>query len=134
MIVSSSGNKSCKILFCLGEIVFFSIIVVFSLAVTIYRNYAEANVQKNFIALRSCFVAREKPFFPFIRNSRQLKQFLLRETFFLTNSSFGLVETNFLSGRNSIVLFRALLKILKLESSSLFRRNLISARGNQFFG
>ena len=35
MIVSSSGNKSYKILFCLGEIVFFSIIVVFLLAVTI---------------------------------------------------------------------------------------------------
>ena len=32
--------------------------------------------------------------------------------FFLMNSSFRLVETNFLSSRNSIVLFRALLKVL----------------------
>ena len=49
---------------------------------------------------------------------------------FLTNSSFRLVETNFLSSRNSIVLFRALLKILKFGGSNLFKRNLISARGN----
>ena len=35
IIVSTSENKSCKILFCLGEIVFFSIIVFFLLVVTI---------------------------------------------------------------------------------------------------
>ena len=50
------------------------------------------------------------------------------------NSSFLLVETNFLSCRNSIVLFRALLKILKFGGSNLFKRNLISARGSCFFG
>ena len=34
-MISTSGNKSCKILLCLGEIVFFSIIVSFLLVVTI---------------------------------------------------------------------------------------------------
>ena len=53
---------------------------------------------------------------------------------FLTNLSFRLVKTNFLSSRNSIVLFRALLKILKFGGSKLFKRNLFSARGNLFFG
>ena len=35
MIVSTSENKNCKILVCLGEIVFFSIIIFFLLVVTI---------------------------------------------------------------------------------------------------
>ena len=56
-----------------------------------------------------------------------------RETFFSTNFSFRLVETNFLSCRNSIVSFRALWKILKFGGSNLFKRNIISARGNWFF-
>ena len=41
---------------------------------------------------------------------------------FLTNSSFLIIRTNYLSSRNSIVLFRALLKILKFDGSSLFKR------------
>ena len=41
---------------------------------------------------------------------------------FLTNSSFRLVETNYVPSRNSIVLFRALLKIFKFGGSSLFLR------------
>ena len=52
---------------------------------------------------------------------------------FLTNSSFRQEETNFLSSTNSIVLFRALLKILKFGSSSLFKKNLISACRNCVF-
>ena len=51
---------------------------------------------------------------------------------FLPNSSFLLVETYFLCSRNSIVLFRALLKILKFGGSNLFKRKLISARENCF--
>ena len=39
------------------------------------------------------------------------------------NFSFRLVETNFLSSRNSIVLFRDLLKILKFRSSNFFMKN-----------
>ena len=46
------------------------------------------------------------------------------------NSLFRLVETNFRFSRKSIVLFSALLKILKIESKSLFKRNLVSARGS----
>ena len=41
---------------------------------------------------------------------------------FLTNFSFQLMETNFLSSRNSIVLFRALLKILKNSGVATFLR------------
>ena len=44
-----------------------------------------------------------------------------------------LVETNFLSSRNSIALFRDLLKILKFEGSNLFKRKIISARKNWSF-
>ena len=50
--------------------------------------------------------------------------------FFLTNSSFRLVEANFRFSRKSIVLFSALLKILKIESKNLFKRILVSARGS----
>ena len=70
------------------------------------------------------FLTIEKPFFLSIRYSRQLKQFLLRGKFFLTNSSIPPVETNFLFSRKSIVLFRALLKILKFGGGKLFKRNL----------
>ena len=41
---------------------------------------------------------------------------------------------NFLSSRNSIVLLRILLKILKFGFSNLFIRNVISTCGNLFFG
>ena len=62
------------------------------------------------------------------------KQFLpTKGNVFLTNFSFRLVQKNFLSSRNSTVSFRALWKILKFGGCNLFKRNIISARGNWFF-
>ena len=52
------------------------------------------------------------------------------EKYFLTSSSFQLVETDFVSSGNSIPLFRALLKFLIFGVATFFKRNLISARGN----
>ena len=54
-----------------------------------------------------------------------VKTVSLNGSAFLTNSSFGLVKTSFLFSTNSIVLFRALLKISKFGGSNLFKRNLI---------
>ena len=60
--------------------------------------------------------------------------FSFKQKRFLTNSSFWLVETNFLSSRNGIVLFsRASLKNIKFGRTTLFKRNIISARGNSIF-
>ena len=42
--------------------------------------------------------------------------------FFLTNLSFRLVKMNFLSSRNSLVLFRTMLKILKFRGSNHFKK------------
>ena len=137
IIVSTSRSKSCKTLFCLGEKGFFSINSILFASGNHYWNYAEANFyrQTSLFLVETAFLASEKPFFPFIRYSRQWKQFLPQmETLFLTNSSFQLVETNFLSSRNSIVIFRALLKILNFGGSNLFKRNLTSAVGSWFFG
>ena len=62
------------------------------------------------------------------------KQFLpTKGNVFSTNFSFRLVQKNFLSSRNSVVSFRALWKILKFGGCNLFKRNIISARGNWFF-
>ena len=98
MIVSTSESKSCKILFCLGEVVVISIIVFFLPVVTI-EVMGSQFLQKNFIApCRICFSGYWKTVISFIRYSRQWKC-LPRETF-STNSSFRLVETNYLSSRN----------------------------------
>ena len=50
---------------------------------------------------------------------------------FLANFSFRYAETNFLSSRKSIVLLGAL---LEFGGSNLYKKNLISACGNWFFG
>ena len=105
IIVSTSENKSCKILFCLDEIVLFSIVVFFYAIGNHYWNYAKAQfLQKtSLILVETVFLAGEKLLFSFIRYSRQWKQFLPRETVFLSNSSFRQVGTNFLFSRNSTV-------------------------------
>ena len=72
----------------------------------------------------------KKHFFHLADISGSESSFSQGKRFFLTNSLFRLVETNFRFSRKSIVLFSALLKILKIESKSLFKRNLVSARGS----
>ena len=67
IIVSTSGNQSCKILFCLAEIVFFSIAVFFLLVATIIEIIRKPIFTENFI-----FLASEKPFFLLIRYSREI--------------------------------------------------------------
>ena len=78
--------------------------------------------------METVFLANEKSLFHLsdIPGSERVSP--KRKTF-LKNFSFRLVEMNYLPSRN-IVLFRALLNILKFGGSSLFRTNLISARGN----
>ena len=44
-----------------------------------------------------------------------------------------LAETNFLSSKNSIISFRALLKILKFGGINVFKTNVISAHRTGFF-
>ena len=67
IIVSTSGNESCKILFCLAEIAFFSIIVFFLLVATIIEIIRKPIFTENFI-----FLASEKLFFLLIRYSREI--------------------------------------------------------------
>ena len=77
------------------------------------------------------FLASEKPFFFNYQVFQAVKMVSLKGNFCLMNSSFQLLEANFMSSRCSIALFRALLKILKFEGRfNLFKRNLISADGN----
>ena len=127
----TSGNKSFKILFCLGEIVLFSIKVFFFASGNHYWNHAEANFNRKTSLLleESVFLAEtvhlvfsgfscEKPLFQLSDNPGSEKSFS-QGKYFLTNCSFRLVETYFLSSSNSIALFRALLKILKFEGSNL---------------
>ena len=59
------------------------------------------------------FLASEKQFFPFDRTV-----FPSSGNVFLTNSSFRLVETGFLSRRKSIFLFRGLRNVFLNESSN----------------
>ena len=82
---------------------------------------------------RNFFSGQRKTVFFIYQIFQAVKTVSSKENVFLTNSSFRLAETNFLSSRNSIVLFRVLLKILKFGGSNLFKRNLISARENLFF-
>ena len=76
----------------------------------------EANFYRNtsLLLVGTVFLANEKLFFPFVRYSWLWKQFFRQvEMYFLTNSSFRLVETDFLPIGKSSFLFRALLKLLK---------------------
>ena len=84
------------------------------------------------LLVETVFLASKKPFFIY-QIFQAVKTVSPKGNVFFY-FSFWLVETNFLSSRNSSVLFRALLKILKFGGSKLFKRNLISARGNGFFG
>ena len=81
--------------------------------------------------------SQQKLFFWLVSSVYQIslavKTISLKGNIFLMNSSFRLVEMIFLSSRNSIVLFRALLKILKFGGSKLFKRNFISASRNWIF-
>ena len=63
------------------------------------------------------FLASEKPFIIY-QISEAVKTVPPKGNVFLTNASFRLVEINFLSSTNSIVLFRALLNI-KIRGYSL---------------
>ena len=72
------------------------------------------------------FLVSEKQCFPFVRYSWLWKQFFRQvEKYFLTNSSFRLVETDFLSGGKTIFLFRAMLKLLKLGGGNSYMWKLI---------
>ena len=83
------------------------------------------------LPVETVFLASEKPFFFFIYQiSQVVKTVSPKGNVFLPNSSMQLVETNFMSSRNSNVLFTATLKILQFEGSNFFKRNLISARGS----
>ena len=90
-------------------------------------------LQKNVITpSRNCFSGESETVFSIYQTFQAVKIVSpKRNGFFLTNSLFRLVKTNFLSSRN-IVLFRALLKILKFGGSNFFKRNLIFARGKCF--
>ena len=124
---STSRNKRCKILFCLGEMVFFSINSILFPSGNHYWNYGEVNFYRktSLPLIETVFQASEKWFLPFTRYSRQWKKFLPQmEAFFFMNSSFRLVK----------ILFRVMLKILKFRGSNHFKRNLISACENLFLG
>ena len=75
------------------------------------------------LLVETVFQASEKHFFfAFVRYSWLRKQFFSQmETYFLTSSSFRLVDMVFLSSGNSILLFRALLKFLKFGGSNFFQ-------------
>ena len=105
IIVFTSGKTSCKILFGLGEIVFFSIIVFFLLVETIIE-------------------IMQKSIFSFLGQWK---------TVFSIYQIFQAAETNFLSSRNSIVLFRALLKILKFGVATFLRETLSLLVKTDFF-
>ena len=80
-------------------------------------------LQKNFIApSRNCFSGYWKSVFFIYQIFQAVKTAFHKGNIFLTNSSFLIMETNYLPSRNSIVLFRALLKFLKFEGSSIFKR------------
>ena len=55
------------------------------------------------------------------------------ETYFLTNSSFLLLETDFLSSENSVLPYKALLEFLKFGGSNFFKEKPYT-RGNWFSG
>ena len=129
-MVSTSWNKRCKILFCLGEIEFFSIMVFF---LPLLKLCGSQFLQKNFITpSRNCFSGQWKTAFSIYQIFQAVNSFSPGKRFY---NEFRLVKTNFLSSRNNIVLFRALLKIWENSAKrNLFKRNRSSARGNWFFG
>ena len=77
-MVSASRNKSCEIIFCLGEIVFFY--SEFSASGNLYRN-VEANFLRktSLLLVETAFLASKKQFF------RQLDTYFFNE-FFLHSS------------------------------------------------
>ena len=86
-------------------------------------------LQKNVITpSRNCFSGESETVFSIYQTFQAVKIVSPKRNGFF----FRLVKTNFLSSRNIIVLFRALLKILKFGGSNFFKRNLISARGKCF--
>ena len=67
-MVSTSRNRSCKIFFYLGEIVFFY--SRFFASGAFLKPYGGQVLTENFIALsRNYFAASEKEFFPFVKYS-----------------------------------------------------------------
>ena len=106
--------------------VFFSINSILFASGNHYWNYGEVNFYRktSLPLIETVFQASEKWFLPFTRYSRQWKKFLpqMGTFFFLTNLSFRLVKMNFLSSRNSLVLFRTMLKILKFRGSNHFKK------------
>ena len=117
-MVSTSRNKSCKILFCVGEIVFFYS-EVFANG-NHYWNHMKDNFFKktSLLLVETVFLASEKQFSPFCRYFWLLKQFFGRvetvffysELFsslwksgvatFLKETLFLLLETDFLASGN----------------------------------
>ena len=99
IMVSTSRNKSCKILSCLAEIVFW----VFASG-NHYRNMEDNFKRKTSLDLaETVFLASDIQFFPFVRYSWLWKQFFRQvETFF-----YEFVNPAGEKGK-SIFLFRAL--------------------------
>ena len=95
------------------------------------------------LLVETVFLACERQFFKHVRYFLLWKQFFSQVgTNFLRSSSFRIVETNFRSSGNVILLFRALLKFFKFRNSNFLKRNLIEetsietdflASGSYFF-
>ena len=121
-MVSTTRNKSCKILSCLDEIVFF-----YSEFFASGNHYWNVEAKKNFFApIKNCFLDKWKIVFSICQIFQSVKTFFFRpvEKFFnLTNSSLRPVERDFLSSRT--FLFRALLKLLKFRSGNSCLQKLI---------
>ena len=114
-MVSTSRNKSCKILFCLSISPWFrwnSVLLfrVFLLVESIIQICGSQFKKKNSLLLvETIFPASEKQFSSFVRYFWLRKQFSHQvETYFLTNSSFRLVETDFLSSGNTVFFYSEL--------------------------
>ena len=76
--------------------------------------------------METVFVASVKQFFSICQIFLAVETVLPSSgTVFLTNSSFMLVEMDFLSSGNSILPFRTLLKFLKFASGTYFKINVM---------
>ena len=109
-MVSTSRNKICKIFSCLDEIVFFY-------SRLFARGNKYRNVEANFwrksflLVVETVFLASEKQFFQSITYSIF---FPSSRNVFLTNSSFRLVDTHFLSSGKSII-FQSFVEAFEIQ-------------------
>ena len=108
-MVSTNRNKNCKILSCLGEIVFF------------YSEFFASGNHGGQFLKKKLLCSQQKLFFWLVKNSFFClsdipdceNSFSVKWKRFFNKFFVRLVETNFLSSGKSIFLFRALLKLLK---------------------